>query len=283
MNSFTDKIAVITGGASGIGYALAEQALQHGMRVAIADVEQSALEKASEQLSQLGEVLPVVTNVADADSMEAFAKQVKSRFGRVHLLCNNAGVGGGGPMWELSQADWEWVLGANLWGVIHGIRLFTPMLVEQNEGHILNTASIAGLVSAPGTGPYTVSKHAVVALSECLYGELRNAGKNVGVSVLCPSFVNTNIFRDTRNRQDLQLDAEKAEEIKAIEAMTAGIFANAMPPELVAKQCFDAIAQKSFYILPHREGSLPLIEQRMNDILHNGQPSMQGPEQYPGM
>ncbi|MFK8020157.1 MAG: SDR family NAD(P)-dependent oxidoreductase [Pseudomonadales bacterium] len=281
MKEFSNKTAVITGGASGIGYAIAEEALSRGMKVAIADVEQAALDQAVITLSEKGEVLAIKTDVSNAEQMDDFAKQTLAHYGSIHLVFNNAGVDGNGPMWELTTDDWNWTIGVNLWGVVHGIRVFSKHLVEQNEGHIINTASIAGLVSAPGSGPYTATKHAVVAMSECLFGELRNEGKNVGVSVLCPSFVSTNIYKAGRNRKDFEDNEEKQAELKIIEELAGGLFADAMPACKVARMTFEAIESKRFYILPHPEGSKPLIKRRMDEILEGNLPSMKGPEEYP--
>ncbi|MFK7733960.1 MAG: SDR family NAD(P)-dependent oxidoreductase [Pseudomonadales bacterium] len=281
MKDFEGQVAAITGGASGIGYAMAEAALERGMKVSIADVEQEALDRATAELSKKGEVLAVQTDVSSAEAMDNFAARTFDAYGSVQVLFNNAGVDGHGAMWDLSTEDWEWTLGVNLWGVIHGIRVFSKHMVEQNIGHIVNTASIAGLVSAPSSGPYTVSKHAVVALSEVLHGELRNESKNVGVSVLCPSYVSTNIITSSRNRSNVEKTPEWHAEQKAVTELAAPVFAGAMQPQTVAQLCFDAIESGRFYILPHREGSLPIIEQRMTDILEDGLPSMRGPEEYP--
>ncbi|MBK6585131.1 MAG: SDR family NAD(P)-dependent oxidoreductase [Gammaproteobacteria bacterium] len=282
MKDLRDKVAVITGGASGIGFSLAQQALARGMRVVIADIEATVLERAAAQLD--GSLLCVRTDVSNPGSVNELARKTLQHFGGVHLLFNNAGVGGGGPLWEASAADWEWVLGVNLWGVINGVRAFTPHLIAQNEGHIVNTASIAGLMSAPGTSTYTVSKHAVVALSEVLHGDLRNAGADVGVSVLCPSFVNTQIYASDRNRHDEQMAAKSAQQLAeqaVIEEMTAAFFSTALAPERVAEQVFEAIAERRFYILTHPQGSKQQVEQRLGDILQGRNPSVSGPEAYP--
>ncbi|MEM8500570.1 MAG: SDR family NAD(P)-dependent oxidoreductase [Pseudomonadota bacterium] len=281
MKDFEGKVAAITGGASGIGYAMAEAALDRGMKVAIADVEQHALEKANIELSKKGSVLAVQTDVSSAIAMDNFAARTFDAYGSVQILFNNAGVDGHGAMWDLRAEDWEWTLGVNLWGVIHGIRVFSKYMVENNYGHIVNTASIAGLVSAPASGPYTVSKHAVVALSEVLYGELRNESKNVGVSVLCPSYVSTNIYTSSRNRDNVEKTPEWHAEQQAVADIASPIFDDAMSASSVANLCFSAIESDQFYILPHRDGSLPLVKQRMMEILENGSPSMRGPEEYP--
>ncbi len=284
MKNFKDKVAVITGGASGIGFALARHSLDQGMKVVIADIEQAALDRAVVELDGGENLLALVTDVANGAAMEMLAREAEEAFGGTHLLFNNAGVGGGGPIWEQSEADWEWLLGVNLWGVIHGTRIFTPKMIAQGEGHIVNTASIAGLISAPGTSTYTVSKHAVVALSEVLYGDLRNAGAEVGVSVLCPSYVNTKIHDFERNRpgsQDVQLSAEQLAEKQAIEEATQAFFTTARSPAAVAEQVFEAIAKGQFYILTHPEGSKIQVEKRMRGILDNSNPSSAGPEDFP--
>jgi NAD(P)-dependent dehydrogenase (short-subunit alcohol dehydrogenase family) len=280
MKEFKDKVAVITGGASGIGLALAKASLARGMRVVIADIEQAALDQAVEQLEGGDRLLAVATDVASGADMQALANKTRETFGSAHLLFNNAGVGGGGPIWEQSEDEWRWLLGVNLWGVIHGMRLFIPEMIAQGEGHIVNTASIAGLISAPDTGTYTVSKHGVVALSEVLYGDLRNAEAAVGVSVLCPSYVNTQIHDIQRHRSDAVAE-ELSEEQLAIQAATKEFFDTTLSPDTVADQVFDAICNDQFYILTHPEGSKELIEKRLKEICGNGSPSLEGPLAYP--
>ncbi len=284
MQDFKNKVAVITGAASGIGLGLAREAAARGMKLVMADIEQNALRLAVAELSAAGaDILSVVTDVSDEQSMDNLAAKTFAHFGNVHVVFNNAGVGGGGCIWELDTAYWQWVLGANLWGVIHGMRVFTPHLIAQGEGHIVNTASVAGLMSAPSTGPYTVSKHAVVALSEVLFGELRNANSDVGVSVLCPSFVDTKIYQAERNRP---LPAEKKndpayiEEQKVMAEMAGDFFKTTMPTADVAKQVFAAIEQKQFYVLTHPDVKAQ-VEKRMEAIMHDGKPSVTGPEQFP--
>ncbi|MFL3655587.1 MAG: SDR family NAD(P)-dependent oxidoreductase [Halioglobus sp.] len=287
MKDFKNKVAVVTGAASGIGLGLAKRAASEGMKLVIADIEDKPLQAVAEQLTALGaaDVLAIKTDVSKADDMDALAEKTIEKYGTVHLLFNNAGVGGGGCMWELDTDYWEWVLGVNLWGVIHGIRTFTKYMVAQKEGHIVNTASIAGLISAPTTGPYTVSKHAVVGLSETLYGELRNAEANVGVSVLCPAYVDTKIYAAERNRpleDAVKNDPARIAEQKAIEEMASEFFSSAaMATEAVADHVFDAISNDTFYILTHPKGSKIQIEKRMHEILDGGQPSSTGPEDFP--
>ena len=203
MEDLQGKVAVITGGASGIGRAVADRAVAEGMKIVLADIEQGPLEAAVDDLTGNGaEALGVVTDVSDAASVRALRDRALDRFGAVHLVHNNAGIGLGGPIWEVSEADWRWILGVNLWGVVHGVAAFTPLLIEQGEGHIVNTASIAGLIAAPFLGPYNATKQAVVAISETLYKDLQTVGAPVGVSVLCPGFVQTRIAESERNRPD---------------------------------------------------------------------------------
>ncbi len=201
MDDLEGKVAVVTGAASGIGRALADRWADSGMKVVLADVEEGPLDAARDELDAAGaDVLAVPTDVSDGDQVDALAAATLDHFGAVHLVCNNAGVGGGGLSWEASLQDWEWVLGVNLWGVVHGIRAFVPHLVAQDEGHVVNTASIAGFAYAPMMGPYNASKAAVVALSETLAAELQMNGSRVGVTALCPGWVNTRIMDSDRNR-----------------------------------------------------------------------------------
>jgi len=274
MQDLRGKVAVVTGSASGIGFAMAARFAREGMKLVLADIEKAALEQAAGRLSAGGsEVLAVPTDVADADAMDSLAAEALARFGAVHVVCNNAGVAGGGPVWELGTADWEFVLRPNLWGVIHGVRVFAKHLVAQNEGHIVNTASLAGLISVPGLAPYNVSKHAVVTLSETLFAELRQAGSRVGVSVLCPGFVKTRIFEPERHRpDDWQRPADADPQLtKQRELLLAEVLRGAMAPDEVAERVLDAIRSQRFYILTH-DGSTAAVEQRMRAILEGGDP-----------
>src|SRR5947209_3090517 len=202
MQEFKDKVAVITGAASGIGRALTDRCVQEGMRVVLADVEVETLTKTEASMKASGAtVLAVRTDVSQARDVEALAQKTLNTFGAVHLLCNNAGVASEAVVWESTIAEWEWVMGVNLWSVIHGVRVFVPiMLAQDTECHIVNTASMAGLISGPGLGAYKVTKHGVVALSETLYHELAERGAKVKVSVLCPGVVSTRIMEGGRNR-----------------------------------------------------------------------------------
>src|SRR6478672_11227870 len=203
MERLTDRVAWITGGASGIGLALARRLAKEQVKLVLVDVEQSALDSAARTLRNEGAtVLALRCDVSKSDEMATAAKEALAKFGVIHIIVNNAGVGGGGgPMWTVSEADWQWTIGVNLQGVINGIRLLLPALIASGEeGHVVNTASMAGLTSTPFMGPYTATKHAVVAMSECLAKELELAKSKVKASVLCPGFVQTNISSSERNR-----------------------------------------------------------------------------------
>jgi NAD(P)-dependent dehydrogenase (short-subunit alcohol dehydrogenase family) len=279
MKDFQGKVAVVTGAASGIGHALAEACIKQGMKVVLADIEQGALTKAEEELKALGgETLAVQTDVSKAEDVAELAEQAFATFGAVHLLFNNAGIGAGTTVWESSLDDWKWVLGVNLWGVIHGVHYFVPRMLTQNEaGHIVNTASAAGLMSHSGLGVYKTSKHAVVALSETLALDLAARGvNNINVSVLCPEWVSTRIMESERNRPaDLQnnstslsMDAATREMIVQVyQAVQSGI-----TPAQVADTVFEAIRQEKFYILTHPTTKLA-VQVRMTDILEERQPT----------
>jgi NAD(P)-dependent dehydrogenase (short-subunit alcohol dehydrogenase family) len=252
VQDLTGKVAVITGGASGIGNALARRFASEGARVVIGDVEADALERAVLDLRASGaEVEGVVTDVTDPAQMQALADAAVARFGGVHVFCNNAGVGGGGLSWEMPLSTWEWVIGVNLWGVIHGVRSFVPLLMQQTEGHIVNTASVAGLVAAPFMGPYNASKHAVVAISETLHHELAMTAPHVKVSVLCPGWVNTRIHESGRNRPEHLREEAVADADGA--SLLQGMIENGMPPDDVAAKVLDAMRDDRFWILTHDE------------------------------
>ena len=278
MQEFTDKVAVITGAASGIGRALAEHCAQEGTKVVLADVEEAALAQAEQELRANGAtVLAVRTDVSRAGDIEALAQQTLKAFGAVHLLVNNAGVGAGGEIWESTLPDWEWVIGVNLWGIIHGLRTFVPiMLAQDTEGYIVNTASIAGLLPYHPAAPYQVTKHAVVALSEHLYYSLAQRQAKVKVSVLCPGWVNTRIMDSWRNRPEALQNEPQAvpaspEQEAVVQSMRAAAEAG-LPPRQVADQVFDAIRKEQFYILTHPELNAA-IQQRMENILQQRNPT----------
>jgi NAD(P)-dependent dehydrogenase (short-subunit alcohol dehydrogenase family) len=235
------KVAVVTGAASGIGRALADRWASEGMKVVLADVEEGPLDAARDELDAGGaDVLAVRTDVSDADQVDALAAATLDHFGGVHLVCNNAGVGGGGPIWQAGLDEWEWVLGVNLWGVVHGIRAFVPHLVEQDEGHVVNTASIAGFAYAPMMGPYNASKAAVVAISETLKADLAMQGSKVGVSVLCPGWVNTRIHQSDRNRPG---GPKADDEMRAGREMLGEILKTGAQPDEVANLVAAAVRE----------------------------------------
>lgn len=277
MKDLEGKVAVITGAASGIGLGLARRFARAGMKIALVDIEAGPLEEAAKELESAGaSVMTARVNVAKTDQMDALAKSVLDRFGGVHLVCNNAGVGGGGPMWDLSAADWEFVMGPNLWGVIHGIRVFTQTLIDQNEGHIVNTASMAGLINAPGLGPYNVTKAGVVALSETLYFDLADVAPGVGVSVLCPGFVSTQIWDSERNRPDeLQNPEPRAtpEQVDLIREAMRQMLEDSISPEQVADLVHAAVVDERFYIFTH-QGTGAAVEQRMRQMVQAKNPEM---------
>ena len=278
MKEFRDKVAVITGAASGIGRALAERCAHEGMQVVLADVDGAALTATAAALQATGApVLAVVTDVSKAQDVDALAQQTLATFGAVHLLCNNAGVWAGVSAWDSSLADWEWVLGVNLWGVIHGLHTFGPLMLAQGTaGHIVNTASMAGLLTGRGPAVYRVSKHAVVALSEMLYHQLAQRGALIKVSVLCPSGVDTQILDAARNRP-AHLPAARplrSEEEAVRQATHRGVQAG-LSPEYVAECVFRAIAADKFYILTHPEAKA-WVRTRMEDILEERNPTPQG-------
>ena len=257
MKEFKGKVAVITGAASGIGRAIAERCVSEGMKVVLADIDETNLATAETELkAQCGTALGVRTDVSKRSDVELLARRALDAFGQVHLLFNNAGVAAGGAPWEATWNDWEWVIGVNLWGVIHGVKVFTPLMLAQNtECHIVNTSSAAGLAVGGATGPYAATKHAVVALSESMYLALQQRNSLVKVSVLCPGLVRTDIANAERNRP-----AElRNEPVVLTPEMQAGLAAfkaameASMPPLQVADVVFDAIKKEQFYILTHPE------------------------------
>jgi NAD(P)-dependent dehydrogenase (short-subunit alcohol dehydrogenase family) len=263
-------VAVITGGASGLGLAMARRFAREGMKLVLADVQQDTLNRAVQEFeAQKVPVIGVRTDVSKAVDIEALADKTLKTFGAVHVLCNNAGVAPGGAVWENSAADWEWIMGVNVMGVIHGVRVFTPIMIKQDdEGHIVNTASVAGLLTLPGMGIYCVSKHAVVALSECLHHDLIERGTKLRASVLCPAYVPTAISDSERNRPEHLRDNRErsAEEIARDEQLRHAVRSGRISAEQVAEAVFDAVAQERFYILTHKKIK-GAIETRMQDIL----------------
>ncbi|HEV8711568.1 MAG TPA: SDR family NAD(P)-dependent oxidoreductase [Candidatus Binatia bacterium] len=283
MKEFKDRVAVVTGGASGIGRAMAERFAAAGTKVVLADVEEGALIKAAREMREKGAtVLGILTDVAKAEQVEALCRKTLETFGAVHVLCNNAGVAGDfGTAWSQARETWEWVLGVNLWGVIHGIRTFVPIMLKQNtEGHIVNTASGAGLVSFPLMSVYDVTKHAVVTLSESLHHELSLQNAKVKVSVLCPGFVNTNIIASERNRPaHLRTPNQQPSELEQawLDAFREWGAAGMAPAE-VAARVFNAIRDEQFYIFPQPE-ILESVRARMETILKQGNPTLDLPDE----
>ena len=270
MREFKDKVAVITGAASGIGRAIAERCVRAGMKVVLADVHEADLNRTETELKSAGgTVLAVRTDVAKRSDVELLARQALDTFGQVHLLFNNAGVTADGAPWEATWNDWEWAIGVNLWGVIHGVKVFTPLMLAQNtECHIVNTSSTAGLIVGSMVAPYSVTKHAIVALSENLYLTLQQRNSLVKVSVLCPGFVRTNIANDERNRPaDLRNEpVEKTAQMHAgMNAFKAAIEAG-VPPLQVADVVFEAIRKEQFYVLPSPEW-IELVKLRTDNLL----------------
>lgn len=251
MDDVRGKVAVVTGGASGIGRALATRFVAEGMHVVIGDIEEGPLRTTADEIGAVG----VVTDVTDAASVAALADATMERFGAVHVVCNNAGVGGGGQIKDLTLKDWKWVIDVSLWGVIHGIHSFLPHLRANDDGgHIVNTASIAGLVSGPGIGPYNAAKYGVVAISETLALELEAEGSNVGVSVLCPGLVRTNIFTSQRNRPAaLRNEQKKTTARSANQDIADALLAQGIDPSIVAGKVLDAILSGRLYVITHPE------------------------------
>jgi NAD(P)-dependent dehydrogenase (short-subunit alcohol dehydrogenase family) len=250
------KVAVVTGGASGIGRALAHAFAAEGMKVVLADVDEVRMRAVESELAEGGtEVLPVVCDTSLEPSVQALAQVTLERFGAAHVLCNNAGVVGKGDPWAGPMTTWEWVIGINLYGVIHGIRAFLPIMQEQGEGHIVNTASMAGLMALPGAAPYNVTKSGVVALSEGLFIELKNSGSPVRVSALCPAFVKTNLMKGQQWQDRLGTEPPPTENVigKMIETMLADGVEGGIDPSEVARQVVDAIHEERFWILTHPE------------------------------
>jgi len=275
MKEFKGKVAVITGGASGIGRGIAERCVSEGMKVVLADIDETSLTKAETELKTPGgTVLGVRTDVSKRSDVELLARQALDAFGQVHLLFNNAGVAAGGAPWEATWNDWEWVIGVNLWGVIHGVKVFTPLMLAQNtECHIINTSSAAGLIVGGASAPYAVTKHAVVALSESLYLTLQQRNSLVKVSVLCPGLVRTNIADAERNRPA----ALRNETVTMTPEMQAGLAAfkaameASMSPLQVADVVFDAVKKEQFYILTHPEWT-EVIQLRTDKLLRMENP-----------
>lgn len=282
MKTFKGKTAVITGAASGFGLETARLAAREGMNLVLVDVQTDALDLAATEMSQAGaQVLARKVDVASAEAMDELGTAVLERFGAPHFVFNNAGVGTGGLIWEQSVKDWQWVLGVNLWGVIHGVRVFTPMMLAQArqdadyEGHIVNTSSMAGLLNPPNMGPYNVSKHAVVSLSETLYHDLSLVTDRLYCSVLCPYFVPTGIHLSHRNRPgELANEAPITDSQKVAQAMTQkAVTSGKVSAADVAHLVFDrGLRERQFYLYSHPQ-ALGMVQTRMEDILQARNPT----------
>jgi NAD(P)-dependent dehydrogenase (short-subunit alcohol dehydrogenase family) len=279
MNSFRHRTAVITGAASGFGLEVARLAAREGMNVVMADLQAEALQRSAHDVQGLGaEVLALRVDVSAAAQVEALGAAVKRRFGAPHVVFNNAGVAAGGLIWEHSADEWDWVLGVNLMGVVHGVRVFTPMMLEaarahaDYEGHIVNTASMAGLLSKPNMGAYNVSKHAVVALSETLYQDLALVSDRVSASVLCPYFVPTAIHESQRRRPAAERQALTHSQ-RVAQAMTDKAVAGGKVTAAQVAQCvFDALRARRFYIYSHPQ-ALSMVQVRLDDVVQGRNPS----------
>jgi NAD(P)-dependent dehydrogenase (short-subunit alcohol dehydrogenase family) len=280
ITDFKGKTAVLTGAGSGFGLECARLGARLGMNLVLVDVQQDALDKAEAEMKAAGaQVLSFKLDVASAAQMEAMGQAVFERFGAPHFVFNNAGVGAGGLIWENSLKDWEWVMGVNVMGVVHGVRIFTPMMLEAAakdpswQGHIVNTASMAGLLNPPNMGVYNVSKHAVVSLSETLYQDLGLVTDQVGASVLCPFFVATGIGMSHRNRP-AELGADKPTKSQMIQQAMTGkaVGSGKVTAADVAQLVFDAIAKNQFYIYSHPK-AIHSVQTRLEDVLQARNPT----------
>ncbi|MCY1167217.1 MAG: SDR family oxidoreductase [Pseudomonadota bacterium] len=280
ITDFKGKTAVLTGAGSGFGLECARIGAKLGMNLVLVDVQQDALEAAVREMEAAGaQVQAFRLDVSSADQMEAMGRAVQQRFGAPHFVFNNAGVGSGGLIWENSVKDWEWVMGVNVMGVVHGVRVFTPMMLDAAkkdpawQGHIVNTASMAGLLAPPNMGVYNVSKHAVVALSETLYQDLTLVTDQIGASVLCPFFVATGIGQSHRNRPAELRDDKPTKSQLIQQAMTGkAVDSGKVSAADVAQLVFDGIAKNQFYIYSHPK-AIKSVQTRMEDVLQARNPT----------
>jgi NAD(P)-dependent dehydrogenase (short-subunit alcohol dehydrogenase family) len=265
MEDLQGRVAIVTGGASGIGLAMAQRFAAEGMNVVLGDIEQGALDAAVASLRDSGaSAVGALVDVSDPVQMTTLADAARDEFGGFHVVCLNAGVGGGGLSWEADLATWKWVLDVNLWGIINGLHAFVPELVEQKVGHVVITASLAGFVYGPGMGPYNASKAAAVAIGETLAAELAAEAPEVGVSILCPGWVNTRIFESDRNRPGGAVERDPA--AQQMRKEMAAFFAASMPATDVAEAVLAAVKERRLHILTH-EMSEPALRDRIERVL----------------
>ena len=263
MQDFGGKVAVITGGAGGIGRALAERFAAAGMRLVLADLEEATLAATVAELTAEGAtVIGVPADVSAIGDVEAVRDEALDAFGAVHVVCNNAGVAGGGILGAPLEL-WRWVIDVNLHGVVHGVHTFLPLLLEQDEGHIVNTASLAGLQGVAGLGVYCTTQFAVVGLSESLWFDLHGMGSNVGVSVLCPGFVQTQIGNSARNAPDSLQEWRSSDTAAATQQMANALAEAGIEPAVVAEHVLDAVREPRFYVIPHAQAALDATESRV--------------------
>jgi NAD(P)-dependent dehydrogenase (short-subunit alcohol dehydrogenase family)/catechol 2,3-dioxygenase-like lactoylglutathione lyase family enzyme len=277
VKTFRGRVAVVTGAASGIGLALAERFAAEGMKVVMADIEAPALEAAAARLRGAGAtVQPVRVDVSRPEDLERLARETYEAHGAAHVLCNNAGVAVLGALHEHTLADWQWVINVNLWGVIHGVRAFLPrMLAGGDEGHIVNTASMAGLTTAPYMSVYDVTKHGVVALSESMYKEFQLSGAPIRVSVVCPGLIDTNIMRSSRNRPaELAESGKTGAAAQGFGEALAARLAGGYPPGEVAEQVLRGIREERFYVVPAQPEVKSAIGVRAQDLLELRNPTL---------
>jgi NAD(P)-dependent dehydrogenase (short-subunit alcohol dehydrogenase family) len=276
MKELREKVAVITGAASGFGREFAIRCADEGMKVVLTDIDEGGLAATVALLRPGTQSLTLRSDVSNADSIEHVATSAYGRFGACHLLFNNAGVGTAGPIWMATLDDWKWTFGINVMGVVHGLRSFVPRMLEQKEAsHIVNTASAAGLLAPAGSGVYAASKHAVVAASECLYHELRAQNATIGVSVLCPAFVDTGISNSERNRP-AELADSNPEAKQYSDRIRQAIKSGKLNAADIAEVTIEAVKNDRFYILPHPNVKIA-VEIRMKDILSDRAPTNTSP------